>query len=77
MCAASNPLFAAGQPAANTPLCNAALPSDQRVGWLVSNLTLQEKIGLFNTQSAGVQRLGIPTYQWWSEALHVSTDVGG
>ncbi|OMO86875.1 hypothetical protein COLO4_20868 [Corchorus olitorius] len=56
--------------------CNASLPTEARVADLVKRLTLQEKI-LFIVNSAGsVSRLGIPKYEWWSEALHGVSNVG-
>ncbi|KAJ6348387.1 hypothetical protein OIU76_004790 [Salix suchowensis] len=68
--AASNPSVAA------LGFCNASLGINDRVVDLVKRLTLQEKI-LFLVNSAGnVSRLGIPKYEWWSEALHGVSDVG-
>ena len=32
--------------------------------------TLDEKINATSSGSPGVERLGIPPYQWWSEGLH-------
>ncbi|GMI74693.1 ARABIDOPSIS THALIANA BETA-D-XYLOSIDASE 4, beta-D-xylosidase 4 [Hibiscus trionum] len=56
--------------------CNASLGTDARVADLVQRLTLQEKI-LFIVNGAGsVSRLGIPKYEWWSEALHGVSNVG-
>ncbi|GMJ06772.1 ARABIDOPSIS THALIANA BETA-D-XYLOSIDASE 4, beta-D-xylosidase 4 [Hibiscus trionum] len=56
--------------------CNASLGRDARVADLVRRLTLQEKI-LFMVNSAGnVSRLGIPRYEWWSEALHGVSYIG-
>ncbi len=37
---------------------------------LIHQLTLDEKISLFGYNSPGVERLGIPRYNWWNEALH-------
>lgn len=37
---------------------------------LVSSLTLQEKIYYVIDASAGSTRLGLPPYEWWSEATH-------
>ncbi|KAG2300681.1 hypothetical protein Bca52824_037153 [Brassica carinata] len=36
-----------------------------------------EKIGFLVSKATGVSRLGIPDYNWWSEALHGVSDVGG
>lgn len=37
---------------------------------LVAQMTLEEKTGLLTYKSKPVERLGIPTYNWWNEALH-------
>jgi len=51
--------------------CDSSKSPEQRVAALVSNLTLSEKISQIGSNSApGIERLGIPAYQWWSEALH-------
>lgn len=49
---------------------NSDLPIDERVNDLVKQLTLEEKISLFGYNSPGVERLGVPKYNWWNEALH-------
>ncbi|MBE8720388.1 glycoside hydrolase family 3 C-terminal domain-containing protein [Sphingobacterium pedocola] len=46
------------------------LPIDQRIDDLIALLTLEEKIGLMMNSSKPVERLGIPAYDWWNEALH-------
>ena len=57
--------------------CNTGLKAEARVTDLVGRLTLVEKIGFLVSKSTGVSRLGIPDYNWWSEALHGVSDVGG
>lgn len=37
---------------------------------LVSLYTVAEKINATGSTSPGVPRLGIPSYEWWSEGLH-------
>ena len=37
---------------------------------LVSQMTIQEKITQMLYQSPAIERLGIPAYNWWNEALH-------
>ncbi|XP_051124642.1 probable beta-D-xylosidase 7 [Andrographis paniculata] len=62
---------AAADPATATyPFCNRDLPIADRARDLVSRLTLDEKISQLINKAAAVPRLGIPYYQWWSEALH-------
>ncbi len=46
------------------------LSLDKRVDDLVSQLTLDEKISMLNYKSVAIDRLGIPAYNWWNEALH-------
>jgi beta-glucosidase len=37
---------------------------------LVSKMTLEEKCSQLRYDSPAIERLGIPSYNWWSEALH-------
>jgi len=46
------------------------LPIEARVRDLVSRLTLQEKIGQLVFNAPAIPRLNIPSYDYWSEALH-------
>jgi beta-glucosidase len=46
------------------------LPIPERVQDLLSHLTLDEKVAMMNHPTQGVPRLGIPDYNFWSEALH-------
>ncbi|KAF3786848.1 Beta-xylosidase/alpha-L-arabinofuranosidase 2 [Nymphaea thermarum] len=56
--------------------CDASLGMDERVKDLVGRLTLDEKVGFLVNKAAAVSRLGIPAYEWWSEALHGVSYVG-
>jgi len=49
---------------------NPALPLEERVEDLISQMTLEEKAGQLLMNSPAIERLGIPAYDWWSEALH-------
>lgn len=52
------------------PFQNPNLPLDVRINDLVSRLTLEEKVQLMKHKSPAIERLGIPAYNWWNEALH-------
>lgn len=64
-------LLLAGSVYAQQPLFrNANAPVDARVKDLLQKLTLDEKISLLGYDSPGIDRLQIPSYNWWNEALH-------
>ncbi|KAM2646358.1 hypothetical protein EV1_019779 [Malus domestica] len=76
----SSPVFACNV-ASNATLssfafCDTSLGVDARVADLVKRLTLPEKIGFLVNSAGSVSRLGIPKYEWWSEALHGVSYVG-
>lgn len=52
------------------PYQDASLPVEQRVDDLMQRLTLEEKTQLMMNGSPAIPRLGIPKFDWWSEALH-------
>ncbi len=52
------------------PWQNPQLPTAERVENLISMLTPEEKVGLMMNKSISIDRLGIPSYNWWSEACH-------
>ncbi|GAB3296396.1 glycoside hydrolase family 3 protein [Hymenobacter humi] len=60
----------ASGPTAEYPFQNPDLPIDQRVDDLVGRLTLPEKVSQMLNASPAIDRLGIPAYNWWNEALH-------
>ena len=37
---------------------------------LVAQMTLEEKASQLRYDAPAIPRLGIPTYNWWNEALH-------
>ncbi|MCL1112821.1 glycoside hydrolase family 3 C-terminal domain-containing protein [Shewanella basaltis] len=49
---------------------NESLPIEQRVNLLVEQMTLKEKVSQLFDKSPTIERLGIPEYNWWNEALH-------
>ncbi len=61
----SLPLFAQ-----KYPYQNPKLSPKERALDLCQRLTLEEKVGLMMNQSKAVERLDVPVFQWWHEALH-------
>lgn len=57
--------------------CDKTLPYSTRAKNLVASMTLTEKTQQLGNHAQGVPRLGLPPYNWWSEALHGVSDVGG
>ena len=52
------------------PYQDSNLSAEQRAEDLCSRLTLSEKVSLMMHTSPAIERLGIPQFNWWSEALH-------
>lgn len=61
------------------PATNAAQPGiysdltlsfEERVDDLVSRMTIEEKVSQMGNEAKSIERLGIPKYNWWNEALH-------
>ncbi|XP_062197465.1 probable beta-D-xylosidase 2 [Phragmites australis] len=65
-----------GGPATSLPFCRQTLPLQARARDFVSRLTRAEKVRLLVNNAAGVPRLGVAGYEWWSEALHGVSDTG-
>lgn len=55
---------------AQLPFQDKTLSPEQRAADIVGRLTLEEKAALLRYDSPAVERLGIPAYNWWNEALH-------
>uniref|UniRef100_A0A0D9WA62 Fibronectin type III-like domain-containing protein n=1 Tax=Leersia perrieri TaxID=77586 RepID=A0A0D9WA62_9ORYZ len=56
--------------------CDRSKSGAARAADLVGRLTLAEKVGFLVNKQAALPRLGIPAYEWWSEALHGVSYVG-
>jgi beta-glucosidase len=52
------------------PFQDSKLSVEQRVNDLIGRLTLDEKVSLMLYNSPAIDRLNIPAYNWWNEALH-------
>ncbi|XP_015900127.2 probable beta-D-xylosidase 5 [Ziziphus jujuba] len=56
--------------------CDSSLPYEVRAKDLVDRMTLAEKVQQMGNNAQGVARIGLPKYEWWSEALHGVSNVG-
>lgn len=56
--------------AGTPPYKDPKLPVEKRVDDLVSRMTLEEKVSQMMNGAAAIDRLGVPQYEWWNEALH-------
>lgn len=52
------------------PLYNVILTPEQRVEWLLNELSPEEKMAQMIHNAPAIPRLGIPAYNWWNECLH-------
>lgn len=52
------------------PFQNTDLPLEERLDDIISRLTLDEKVLLMQHNAPAIDRLAIPAYNWWNEALH-------
>jgi beta-glucosidase len=49
---------------------NTSLDTEKRVDLLISEMTLKEKVSQLLDVCPAIERLNIPEYNWWNEALH-------
>src|SRR5690348_11923520 len=56
--------------AATPTYLNTSLPPQVRAADLVHRMTLREKVSQLVNGARAIPRLGVPSYNWWSEALH-------
>jgi beta-glucosidase len=49
---------------------NPRLSLKQRVDDLVARMTLEEKVAQMMNKAPAIERLHVPAYDWWNEALH-------
>ncbi|MBB4659651.1 glycoside hydrolase family 3 protein [Parvularcula dongshanensis] len=52
------------------PYMDASLSPQERAADLVSRMTLEEKAAQMYDKAPAIERLGVPAYNWWNEALH-------
>ncbi|GAB4517517.1 MAG: glycoside hydrolase family 3 protein [Amphiplicatus sp.] len=55
---------------ARAPWQDPSLSPEERAADLVSRLTLEEKAWQMYDKAPAIERLGVPEYDWWNEALH-------
>ena len=59
------------------PWLDTSQPFEARAAALVSQMTLEEKAAQMQNDSPAIERLGLPAYDWWNEALHGVARAGG
>jgi beta-glucosidase len=59
-----------GQPSGRAPYLDPGLSPERRAADLVSRMTLEEKVLQMQSTAPAIERLGVPAYNWWNEALH-------
>ena len=52
------------------PFLNPHLPLEERITDLIGRMTLAEKCSQLRYNAPAIERLGVPAYNWWNEALH-------
>ncbi|MEP3226146.1 MAG: glycoside hydrolase family 3 C-terminal domain-containing protein [Parasphingorhabdus sp.] len=52
------------------PFQDQSLPIEERVEDLISRMTLEEKAAQMYDKAPAIERLGVPAYVYWNEALH-------
>ena len=70
LCAAAISCKQAPQVAPAYPFNDPSLSVEERVNDLLGRLTAEEKVSMMMNNSVAIERLGIPAYNWWNEALH-------
>ncbi len=61
---------AAGAEGSVAPYRDLSLAPRARAADLVSRMTLEEKVLQMQSSAPAIERLGVPEYNWWNEALH-------
>lgn len=54
----------------NTPFWDGALPIEERLDWLMAEMTIEEKLGCLASGMKPIERLGIPAMSLGGEAAH-------
>ncbi|KAI7368956.1 1,4-beta-D-xylosidase [Hortaea werneckii] len=64
-------------PLRDNTVCDMSADPLERATALINAMTVEEKINNTGSTSPGVDRLGLPAYTWWNEALHGVADSPG
>lgn len=62
--------WCANKPQANWTVCDPTASLDARAADIVARLSLADKIASLGTSTPSLPSVGLPAYQWWSEAAH-------
>lgn len=65
-----NPPACQTSPLCSHAVCDTSKSTAERVAALVASFTEEEKILNLIDASAGAERLGLPSHEWWNEATH-------
>ena len=65
------------QAAEERPWLDASRSPEERAALLVARMTLEEKAAQMQNDAPAIERLGVPAYDWWNEALHGVARAGG
>jgi beta-glucosidase len=74
--AAAASAFAADAPA-DAAWLDTSRSFEARAAALVAEMTLEEKAAQMQHDAPAIERLGLPAYDWWNEALHGVARAGG
>ncbi|WCE03908.1 glycoside hydrolase family 3 C-terminal domain-containing protein [Pseudoxanthomonas sp. JBR18] len=64
------PSLVHAQANAERPWMDTSKGFEQRAALLVKAMTLEEKAAQMQNDAPAIERLGVPAYDWWNEALH-------
>ena len=68
---------AAPPPGSDAPWLDGNRSFEERASLLVARMTLEEKAAQMQNAAPAIERLGVPAYDWWNEALHGVARAGG
>ncbi|MDH5822531.1 glycoside hydrolase family 3 C-terminal domain-containing protein [Luteimonas sp. RD2P54] len=74
---AAGPEPQAADAEANAPWLDPERSFEERAAELVARMTLEEKAAQMQHDTPAIERLGVPAYDWWNEALHGVARAGG